>query len=284
MMKKVIFSGIIITCLFQLPVYAAHPERIVEEGNKLYKSQKYDQASKLYEQARLSQPDSAILNFNSGTAEFKLKEYQKAISSFEKSLLSQNKAIEAKANYNLANSKYMLGLSTGEADTSGALGFLEGALDNYKRAIELAPQDTDAKANYELTQKKVKELREKLKEENLQNKDARPEEKQDKSQSQKQGENSPSQTPEDEKQAEKQQGQLSQAQEQKEPGASEFQQGKKEDEKEPGKNAQAKQEDIKEMSKEEAEMILEGYRQEENNSGMLKDDRRGQEERVLKDW
>ena len=38
------------------------------------------------------------------------------------------------------------------------------------------------------------------------------------------------------------------------------------------------------MSREEANMLLEGYRQEENTAGMLKDDRKGTEERVLKDW
>jgi len=38
------------------------------------------------------------------------------------------------------------------------------------------------------------------------------------------------------------------------------------------------------MSRDEADMLLNGYRQEENIFGMLKDDRKGVEEKALKDW
>ena len=175
MMKKIFFSGIIIACIFQAQASASSVAGTVEKGNRLYQNQKYEDALKHYDQALSRQPDSEIKNFNAGAAQYKTKEYQKANSSFEKSLITENKGLEAKANYNLGNSKYMLGLSKENTDLPAAVRLLEEALNNYKRTRELAPKDEDVQVNYKIVEEKLKELKEKLKQQPLENRKQRAE-------------------------------------------------------------------------------------------------------------
>jgi len=299
-MKKIFFSGIIITCLFRAQALAFSAAGAVEKGNRLYGDKKYQDAFKHYDQALTKQPDSAIINFDAGAAQYKMKEYNKANSSFEKSLITEDKGLEAKANYNLGNSKYMLGLSKENTDLSAAVRLLEGALINYKRTQELTSKDEDAKVNYKIVAEKLKEFKEKLKQQPPENKNNQKQDQQNQEQSQKQqGEpqqkeqdqssqqQSASAPKEQEKSAEKQ-GQDQQAKEsgqekgQDKQGQSTAAQPAIQSEESGGASAQPQE--PKEMSKEEASMLLEGYRQEENAAGMLKDDRKGTEEKVLKDW
>lgn len=270
MIKKILLSAIIITCIFRAQASAAPVAGEVEKGNRLYYDQKYQDASKYYDQALAQQPDSAIVNFDAGAAQYKTKEYQKANSSFEQSLITEDKGLEAKANYNLGNSKYMLGLSKENTDLSEAVQLLKGALNNYKRTQELAPKDEDVKVNYKIVQEKLKELMEKLKQQPQENRGQKTEDgKQD----------------QEKKEAEEQQGQQEQQKaEDKELKDQQPQQPGQEGQEKQGQSALAQSPEPKEMSKEEANMLLEGYRQEENATGMLKDDRKGTEEKVLKDW
>jgi len=118
-MKRIFFCIMIIAGLSPGQVFASGAASMVEKGNRLYKSQKYEDALKLYGEALTKEPDSAALNFNTGTAQYKTKDFQNATTSFEKSLATEDKGIEADANYNLGNTKYMLGLSKEDADLSG---------------------------------------------------------------------------------------------------------------------------------------------------------------------
>jgi len=272
MMKKIFFSIIMIACLSPKQASASVAARIVEKGNRLYKDQKYEDALKLYDQALSNQPDSTVINFDTGTAQYKTHDYQKANSSFEKSLITQDKSLEAKANYNLGNSRYMFGLSKENSNLSEAVQLLAGALTNYNRTLELVPKDEDAKVNYKIVEKKLKELKEKLKQQPQENKDSRKQQEQNTQQAQQQKEGKQNQ----EEGQKEQQGPTQTNQAQEEQAQQQTRQQKE--------KAVAQTEDLKEMSKEEANMLLEGYRQEENTAGRLKDDRKGAEEKVLKDW
>jgi Ca-activated chloride channel family protein len=278
-MKKLVFSTIIMVCILYARAYAASPAGLVGKANKLYKKQEYNDALKLYEQALAGQSDSTIINFNAGTAHYKTDGYQNAISSFEKSLATQDKDLESKANYNLGNSKYMLGLTKENSDLPGAVRLLEGALGNYNRTIQLTPKDEDAKVNYRIVEKKLKELKEKLKQQPQQKKNDQKQQ-QDKQQ---QGQGGTKQN-----QQEKQSGQ----EQHKQPQQQGEQENREQQARPQNKSGHQKKDqqaatrvgEPKEMSKEEADMLLEGYRQQETAAGMLRDKRKGAEEQVLKDW
>ncbi|MCX5698422.1 MAG: tetratricopeptide repeat protein [Candidatus Omnitrophica bacterium] len=292
MIEKVFFSGIIITCIFQAQASASSVAGTVEKGNRLYQGQKYEDASKCYGQALAKQPDSTIINFDAGTAQYKTNDYQKANSYFEKSLITEDKELEAKANYNLGNSKYMLGLSKENTDLGTAVQLLEGALNNYKRTQELTFKDEDVKVNYKIVQDKLKEFKEKLKQQPQENGKQRTEDgkqNQEKKKAEEQQGQQEQQKTEDKElkneKTEKLKNGSSKEQEQEKPGDKQGQgqqAGQEGQEKE--QSATAKLQGAKEMSKEEANILLEGYRQEDNTNGMLKDDRKGTEEKVLKDW
>jgi len=306
-MKKLLFSAIIVFIFCQTAL-AASTAGIVEAGNRQYKKQNYTGALKMYEQALLKQPDSALINYNSGTALYKDKKYKEANTFFERSLATEDKALEAGANYNLGNSKYMLGLSRENSDLSGAVQLLEGALNNYKRTMEITPGDQDVKVNYKIVEDKLKELKEKLKHQPQQqkNKGGSKQQQEKKQQSGKEGqenkqeqqgqENKQGQQGQENKQGqgEKKEGQEGQGRQEEE----KQQEGQGEQQKQPGQQEEQQNQpgqqgneqgqgqygQPQEMSKQEANMLLEGYRSQELPAGMLNDRRKGNERQVSKDW
>lgn len=306
MMKKILFSGIIITVLLKQSAWGASVAGSVEKGNRLYRNQKYEDALGHYDQALAKQPDSAVINFDVGAAQYKTKEYEQANRSFEKSLMSEDKNLEAKANYNLGNSKYMQGLAQENTDLSGAVRLLEGALGNYKRTQELTPKDEDVKVNYKIVEAKLKELKEKLKQQPQKNQENKDNQKQDQqsqegqSQPQKPGASQPKEQQQsgqseslESKESKEKSEQRQSASQEEEKDKSQDQSEQKQQAQQSGQEGQPKQDqsaageqgqEPKEMSKEEASMLLEGYRQEEDAGGMLQDKQQGTEDKVLKDW
>ena len=144
--------------------------------------------------------------------------------------------------------------SHGSPNPSSAAKLLAESLGYYKRAIELNPRDNDAKFNYELVNRELKALKDKLTQQ--QNKRQQGQGQEEKKEQQQKQEN----------QQQQKAGQ-GQEQEQQQPQSSEGQ-----------------AQDLKEMSPEEAKMLLEGYRQEEAGQGKLEDTRKGQPTEATKDW
>lgn len=289
-MKKTVFialKSLIFTFLFVSFAFAGDNARIIAGANKLYGAGKYDEALKSYNEALISNPDSYAINYNMGTAYFKKGEYEKAISSFEKASLCSDISLENKANYNIGNSKYKLGKLKENTDLSNTVKLLREALDYYKRAIELDSNDKDAKLNHELVEKELKILLDKLKQQQ-ENKDKQKEqgqkqEQKDKQEAENKGENqSQEQEEQGEKQAEAQKKEQSQTQA-KETQLNKTQEENKEQAAESNETA-SMQEESQEMSAQEAKMLLDGYRQEENAKGEIKDTTRGYPADVLKDW
>lgn len=294
MMKKMLWCCIIMVCGYPSQVFAADTARIVQEGNRSYKEQKYDDALKSYSQALSRQPDSVVINFDMGAAQYKTHEYGKAAISFEKALVAEDKRLEARAHYNLGNSKYMLGVSREDTDLSGAVQALEGALNNYSGALQWNSKDEDARINLAITEKKLKELKEKLRQQPQKNNSNSKQQGQNKDQQQQEGQQNQEdkkaeqgKQEEDKKQNEPSDQGRQQQQEQQAGQQQEQQAGQQEQEasKTQGPQQAASQPQVlKEMSQEEAHMLLESFRQKEDAGGMLKDDRKGTEARVKKDW
>lgn len=138
-------------------------KREIKEGNSLYNEGKFKEALKKYKGASLSFPDSDVINFDLGAALYKMKDYQKAISHFEKALIAEGKSIEQEASYNIGNCKYKYALSKKDGNLSEAIDLLTQALRRYERAIELDAKDEDAKYNYEVAKKELKKWEEELK-------------------------------------------------------------------------------------------------------------------------
>ncbi len=164
MAKKYLMIIIFCVCFdvvsFPIPsAQAASKASEVKEGNKLYGKQDFDKALEKYNSALAKDPNSDIINFNAGTALYKKGDYKTALSHFQTSLLSEDPKIQAKSHYNLGNIFYKLGIPYEKKQPQLAKESLQQALDHYKKASTLDPEDEDAKANAKLVEERLAELK-----------------------------------------------------------------------------------------------------------------------------
>ncbi len=288
-MKKIFCATLILFLFPAVCLAGSRAKKEVKRGNLLYNKGKFEEALKKYEQAVADSPDLDITNFNLGAALYKTESYQAAARHFEKSLLTEDQSLEQKASYNTGNADYKYGISKEDTDLAGAVGLLKKSLRRYRRAIELDPEDKDAKHNYEFVKKELERLQKKLEQQ------PKEQQKQEKQESEKQKEKK--QEPEtekeqQEKEREKEKEEASQ-QEQAEPDEKEEKEKTEQKEQEKAEQPEQQKEEEQrsgveprgEMSEEEASTLLENYRREEEPKGLYKEKIpiRGMPE-VLKDW
>jgi len=269
-MKK-LFLTLLILCIFTHPCSAASgAKKEVKEGNLLYNKEKFDEALEKYEDAFIKMPDSDVVNFDLGTALYKTEGYKTAAGHFEKALVSGDESLEQKASYNIGNAKYKYGIGKEEEDLKSAINLLEESLRHYERAMELDEKDEDAKHNYEFVKKELERLKKKQEQQPQQeqgkNKE-KDEQKQDQQAGQKGKDKKKKKEPEEEKKEQEQEQQDQEEQEQEQ------------------QDQQQQEQPLDEMTKEEAEMLLESYKHEEEPKGLYKKKKptRGLPD-VLKDW
>lgn len=109
------------------------------EGIAAYKDSRWVDAEKKFETANDKTPSSAG-HFDVGAAQYKQKKTAEAGENFNKVLSSQDEDQRERAYFNLGN-------------TEAAGGNLERAKENYRRALELRPNDMDARYNLEWAQR-----------------------------------------------------------------------------------------------------------------------------------
>ena len=108
-----------------------------DQGLEHYNNQKFDDAKKYYEALIVGNESIPEAHFGKGAASYKLGEFDSARDSFDKSLKSSDDLVKSKAYYNLGNTFY----KNNKKDE---------AIKYYRKALELNPNDKEAKFNYEL--------------------------------------------------------------------------------------------------------------------------------------
>ena len=129
-------------------------------GIDAYRDGKFEDAYSQFQQTLKSHPQSAAedkLQFDSGAAAYKLKDYNRALESFSQALLSRDTGLQSRGHYNLGNTLYERGET--EKSDDKKLSDWTNALDHYQQTLKLDPQDKDAKDNYEYVKKKIEELK-----------------------------------------------------------------------------------------------------------------------------
>jgi tetratricopeptide (TPR) repeat protein len=234
-----------VIALIAVSLFSAE-QRDVREGNALYAEGKFEEALQAYERAEKEKPAPEI-SLDRGDALHKLGRHDEAAEAFAKALNSADPAFQAKAYYNLGTTK-------------ARGGDREGAIEALTRALELDPEDRDAKWNLELLLRKPPEQK-------GGDKGGDKEEKKDEKKDEKQEEKK-EQGKEDEKQEEQQE-------------KSEEQKEQKPEEKEQKQQQAAP----KDLDKQDAERVLDAMKANEKNLQMwrfqMKEQRR---EGAEKDW
>ncbi|HPR65202.1 MAG TPA: tetratricopeptide repeat protein [Thermoanaerobaculia bacterium] len=206
----------------------ATPEQAIREGNRAFSAGKLEEAMQAYTRAESLSPANPVIAFNIGDVLYAQKEYDKAMESFEKASMAKDVNIAQAAYFNMGNCSFQ------KEDYMKAI-------EHYSRALDLSPEDMDAKVNLELARKKLKE----------QSQMQQQEQQQQQQQQQQNGQNQ-------DQQKQQEQGEKKENQSEEQKGASAN--DKKQEE---PKDQQAEAQEDKEISKEEAEKILDALRRKE---------------------
>ena len=283
-MKEILF---ICAALVAMPPFLgwcadAPPRQSMKDGIRLYQGESYDKAVESFDRAAQSAQqdklDPSVAKYNAANARFKLGQFGAAATNFAEATRSPDLALQSKAYYNRGNA---LVTSSEMTDKQGgidmAIGSVDEAIEMYENAMTLAPDDEDAKVNYELALKKKQELQQKKEQQQQQQKqDQDKQDQQQKDQSQKQEEQKKDeQQKQDQQKTEQEEQKQDQQQNQGEPQP---------DQQSPDQQKQAQPQKSDEMTPEEAKMMLDAMKQEEQAS---RDRMRliiGQPTPVDKDW
>jgi len=118
------------------PLYADTPRGSVNKGISHYNKDEYDKALAEFLAGLEKKPERGEIQFDAGTAYYKLNKMPDAVNSFSKALENEKPEVAAKAWYNLGNS------------LAGAQKLKE-AVGAYKNSLRLKHDDADAKHNLE---------------------------------------------------------------------------------------------------------------------------------------
>jgi len=221
------------------------------DAARLYTAGKYEESVARYNEALTDAPDSPLLHLNLGAAAYKQGQYADALTAFQQVPTSDaDRARTARAAYDIGNVKYRLGEASATSDAKATLDLWAEALVFYRRAMAAAPDDVDAKFNYELVTKKIDELKKKLEEEQKKKDEEKQQQEQQQPPDQQQGDQQqpPDQQQQDQQQAEQQPKADQQQEQQQSAGEGSSQRP----ERKPG-----------EMSRQEAAALLDGQRDQE---------------------
>ena len=100
-------------------------------------------------------PSNPELNYNAGIAAYRLKSYDEAFELFSKALRSSDPELKERSYYNSGNTLFLKG--DAQEDIEGKLTNYYDARYLYQQALQLKPNDEDARHNLELLEKRIKE-------------------------------------------------------------------------------------------------------------------------------
>lgn len=177
---------LILACCMVFPVASASGQsvrkerRLILEGNKLYLERKYSEASQKYKEALNVNGNSAVGRYNLGLSQIKqvtnpqdttprtrglLEEARRNLASVA-SMAKEKPGLASKANYNLGNLEY----NTKE---------YKNAIDYYKQALRINPNDESARKNLRIAQKQLQNQDQNKNQNQNQNQDQNKDQNQD---------------------------------------------------------------------------------------------------------
>ncbi len=130
----------------------------VEEGNRQFAEEKFDQAMQAYQQAKAANPASAEVDYNIANTLYRQQKYAEALKQYEIALQkSEDDRLRARTYYNMGNTLFRMNKL---AESAAA----------YQEALRLNPGDEDAKYNLEYVRAKLKQNQEQQKQDQEQKK------------------------------------------------------------------------------------------------------------------
>jgi tetratricopeptide (TPR) repeat protein len=133
------------------------PQDAVRQGNALYRAGQYEAAAQAYERAATALPEAAEIRFNQGDAAFKQFHYDQAVEYYVAALVTEDAQLASQAQYNLANVRYQQALQAMQT-FQDALSLVQAAIAFYRDSLELDPARLEARYNLELAYRLLHEI------------------------------------------------------------------------------------------------------------------------------
>ncbi len=263
---------------------------LIDAAQQAMTTARFQDALDLYGKAGALMPGAAEIPYNMGVAAYRAGELERASALFDKArTLAANPALQAQSAYNLGTTSAQQALKSrnddpavAQAQMEDATESLKTALDRFRDAIAMNPDDEDARANGELAWRWLQQLEQMQDQMQQQGEQQQPDgEDQDQQDQQQQDretgqeQEQPDQPTGDEQQQEQQQ----ETEQEQQPSASDQQQqGQKE-------SPDQASPDERPMSREEAERLLQSVRDKEarRRDELARQEARGQRP-VEMDW
>ena len=152
-------------------------------GLEAYDRQDYNAAQEEFSNGLKRLPDSPGLEFDLGAAAYKAGDYGKALEAFAKAVTSTDQRLREAAEYNLGNTLYQRGAALEDKDPK--IKEWKNALQHYDQALNIDPQNKDARYNRDVVQRLIDELeKEQKQDQQQQQKNKKKDKKDDKDQNQ----------------------------------------------------------------------------------------------------
>lgn len=129
-------------------------------GLQLYEDGKYTDAYQSFLEDLKNNPDSPVkdkMQFDAGTAAYKMRDYNKALEAFSGSLLSRDKSLQADSHFNIGRT--LEERADMDQAKEEALKDLVDAQSHYESVLQLDPANEAAKSNLEMVKKKIERLK-----------------------------------------------------------------------------------------------------------------------------
>jgi len=138
------FLGLALLLAAACGAEAASMYEKARQGVSLYEKQSFEEALNSFVDAQIDNPEDPQLKFNIASTHYKMQNYEEAVKGFlDVAATAHDAQLEEKALYNVGNAMYRQGK-------------LEEAVEYYKKALELDPQDKDALQNLEFVRNEIK--------------------------------------------------------------------------------------------------------------------------------
>lgn len=160
--------ALFIVLLLSISACSPAPERLNNQGNRAFGQGDYDIALQDYLDAQAELPERVEPGYNAANTHYRQDDFQAAQQRLLGVLQSAGESLAEFIYYNLGNAFFQ----TGQFDQ---------AIESYKQALRLDPDDMDAKYNLELAlqQKEEQESQEESQEENQQQEEQEEQEQQE---------------------------------------------------------------------------------------------------------